>query len=626
MAGEYLQATPYANPLTGLANDAIQGLLSYMKDVQRTQQMQMLAGLLESTGIPKTVERAAYADSPKALLDALTNVNRANVPLLKPETAEAIMNVAPLVGPAAKAAERGAMAAGRAGERVAEKYVPQIMERGGLPADLLSDLAQGSRRQIFVPASPDEAMKASRMLKTKSPQEVWKEIGIGKSNGEYVKELSDKEAVFNTAEDIAANAQKIRERNAELKQVIKESQSTYPDLFPKELTAARRPLREEIKTNQGLLERNFGYETDPKYTGNLAQIAYEHPSLYEVYPELKGVVIGQGRELGDYLGSYEVRPSQKVGRIEVSKMGLLNNPRSTATHEMQHAVQELAGFEGGGSTDEIMRAAFIDRDAINARIDDLNKQMRQAVGTPEYDNLMEQRMALTKEYLDKGYSDMSTVAKQAYDKYQRLAGEAQARLAQNRLELTPEERLQYYPFELKSEKNPYGLDVAPEKLIYRNLLDSPSSASMLETAEPKAAQSLLDTSYRGSHTAPNPEFGAPLYDLTGGGQMYPADVYSSKAVQYYGTGYTKADKEAFALANKVRGNPDAEVTMYRAVPKDAGIEAINKGDWVTLSKDYAKNHGESVLDNNYKIISQKVKAKDLWTNADSIQEFGYWPE
>lgn len=133
-------------------------------------------------------------------------------------------------------------------------------------------------------------------------------------------------------------------------------------------------------------------------------------------------------------------------------------------------------------------------------------------------------------------------------------------------------------------------------------------------------------SYRGSHTAPGPDFGAPLHDLTGGGQMYPADVYSAKAAQYYGTGYPKADREAFALAHRVRGNPDAEIIMYRAVPKDESITGINPGDWVTLSKDYAKTHGEAVLDNNYKILSQKVKAKDLWTNADSIHEFGYQPQ
>ena len=98
-----LRATPYANPLTGLSNDAIQGLLSFMQDKRRTQQLQGLGNLLESTGIPKTVERAAYAESPRGLLDALTNVNRANVPLLKPETAEAAMTLAPFAAPVNRA-------------------------------------------------------------------------------------------------------------------------------------------------------------------------------------------------------------------------------------------------------------------------------------------------------------------------------------------------------------------------------------------------------------------------------------------------------------------------------------------------------------------------------------------
>lgn len=133
-------------------------------------------------------------------------------------------------------------------------------------------------------------------------------------------------------------------------------------------------------------------------------------------------------------------------------------------------------------------------------------------------------------------------------------------------------------------------------------------------------------SYRGSHTAPGPDFGAPLHDLTGGGQMYPPDVYSPKAVQYYGTGYAKADKEAFDLARRVKGNPDAEVTMYRAVPNNKDITEINAGDWVTLSQDYAKTHGESALQGDYKILKKKVRAKDLWTNADSIHEFGYHPQ
>jgi hypothetical protein len=56
------------------------------------------------------------------------------------------------------------------------------------------------------------------------------------------------------------------------------------------------------------------------------------------------------------------------------------------------------------------------------------------------------------------------------------------------------------------------------------------------------------------------------------------------------------------------------------------INAINSGDWVTINRDYAKEHGESALNGKYKIISKTVKAKDVFTNGDSIHEYGYWPE
>jgi len=47
-----IQATP-RNELLGLLADAMYGGLDWMKDPRRTQQMQGLAGLLESTGIPE---------------------------------------------------------------------------------------------------------------------------------------------------------------------------------------------------------------------------------------------------------------------------------------------------------------------------------------------------------------------------------------------------------------------------------------------------------------------------------------------------------------------------------------------------------------------------------------------
>lgn len=50
---------------------------------------------------------------------------------------------------------------------------------------------------------------------------------------------------------------------------------------------------------------------------------------------------------------------------------------------------------------------------------------------------------------------------------------------------------------------------------------------------------------------------------------------------------------------------------------------INNGDWVTTSKMYAKQHGESNLNNNYKIVTKTVKASQLYTDGNSIFEWGY---
>jgi hypothetical protein len=52
--------------------------------------------------------------------------------------------------PAGRPAEAGAMALGRAGERMAERVVPQVMERGGLPAEMLSAMAQGTQSPATV--------------------------------------------------------------------------------------------------------------------------------------------------------------------------------------------------------------------------------------------------------------------------------------------------------------------------------------------------------------------------------------------------------------------------------------------------------------------------------------------
>jgi hypothetical protein len=125
--------------------------------------------------------------------------------------------------------------------------------------------------------------------------------------------------------------------------------------------------------------------------------------------------------------------------------------------------------------------------------------------------------------------------------------------------------------------------------------------------------------YKGEHTAPDSD-NAPMWDLRG---TYPEDIYTSVAVSYYGSG-RKDDGEAVAIIQGAKGRRDKQVRIFRAVPKT--ISQINKGDWVAITRSYAKEHGEDHLKGNFKIISKLVNARDLFTDGNSVQEWGYDPQ
>jgi hypothetical protein len=130
-----MRPTP-RNELLGLLSDAMAGGLEYMRNPQRTQQLQGLAGLLESTGIPKTTERLAYGED-------LTNIGRANVPLLKPETADALMTVAPF----------------------APKGMKMIRATEGMPVGMsIKDVGKGMVKEI--------PKKSSLLEMTRTPSET----------------------------------------------------------------------------------------------------------------------------------------------------------------------------------------------------------------------------------------------------------------------------------------------------------------------------------------------------------------------------------------------------------------------------------------------------------------------
>jgi hypothetical protein len=130
---------------------------------------------------------------------------------------------------------------------------------------------------------------------------------------------------------------------------------------------------------------------------------------------------------------------------------------------------------------------------------------------------------------------------------------------------------------------------------------------------------LPSTDYRGGHTAPtDAEYHGPLHAMD---ETYPEDIYSPQGPRYYGHGDDSLDNESFSVIQRMRGKPDNYVDMYRSVPLDAPNQII-PGDWVTLSKKYAQNHGEGI-DGGYKVLQGQTQAKRLRTDGNSPHEFGY---
>lgn len=123
--------------------------------------------------------------------------------------------------------------------------------------------------------------------------------------------------------------------------------------------------------------------------------------------------------------------------------------------------------------------------------------------------------------------------------------------------------------------------------------------------------------YRGEHGSPDPESGAPMHDVE---SMMPDYC---EHPDWYFTNDDGLDRAAAAAIRRVRGKPYAHVEVFRAVPK--GVRKINPGDWVTTVRAYAKDHLDSALNGQGRILKAVARAGSLFTAGDSHFEWGWWP-
>jgi hypothetical protein len=126
-----------------------------------------------------------------------------------------------------------------------------------------------------------------------------------------------------------------------------------------------------------------------------------------------------------------------------------------------------------------------------------------------------------------------------------------------------------------------------------------------------------EQNYKMQHQAPMLDDNPSGVDLN---DVFP-DIYTPNGLQYYGTG-AAYDQKAINVIKGMQGNPNKQVTIYRAVPKE--VTEINASDWVTTTREYAADHMEG--EKGWHILSKKVKAKDIASDGNSIHEFGYDPQ
>jgi hypothetical protein len=338
----------------------------------------------------------------------------------------------------------------------------------------------------------------------------------------------------------------------------------------------------------------------------LVEDVLDHPDLMYAYPHLGKIEIKTHPSNSQSNGMYY----EGGNRISLREDLTPEEAKSTLLHELTHGIQAKEGWNRGANSSEEIKKYFDQKEVLSNQIGTFNKMMDEALNagdTERYRQLIDQRNVLSERYM------AIDPYKMGIEDYMNNAGEAEARLVQRRMNLSPEELLENFPYE-QTSKYRYGLDINPDE------------ATIVTRTPATINQPAQSIDYRGHHKAPGKDednFHAPAHKLD---HLYPEDVYGELGHHYYGSGgnSSKMDREVLNLLREARGNPDHEITIYRAVPSEFKDSDINKGDWVTPTLDYAHNHGLREFDSHH-ILEKRVPARHLFTNADSLHEFGYDP-
>jgi hypothetical protein len=445
------------------------------------------------------------------------------------------------------------------------------------------------------------------------PAEVWREHLIGRMPDKTLfSEISDKDANLLTPRDIEekiaykkilAEGMKagIKERNASLK--------VQPDLFEKDIKAYNKQKKADADLMLNEINGNFGlqdylpvYEGVEAGKGTFSKNVYTHPELFENYPKLGESVTRFGGQSDKFHGSFT--PSMSGGNIEIYYPSVeAGTKNSVMAHELGHAIQEIERW-GRGGNESMIRRNPLDYTS--------NETIEYAKSLPRYKEM--DNDADRKAFIE-SFARMRLGS--PFEAYRKLAGEAQARATQDRLDMDMAQRRENYP--LAGGKLS---DIPLEDLIYKYASDGPSLAikayhgtphlfdrfdiSKIGTGEGAQAYG------HGLYFAENPLV-AKTYMTAG----VPVDEYQNKIFL----------KKYHADTAKLRGDVERETALLQEI-KD--MQAQKGGNlyetsirWPNAEREATDPLGEHhLLDWNQPLSEQsdyvrnKLKKSDFYKNAN----------
>jgi len=204
---------------------------------------------------------------------------------------------------------------------------------------------------------------------------------------------------------------------------------------------------------QEISDKNLQIQ-DYRNTGGA--IVIKHPELQASYDQLpRGVKVRPSSQMED-MAAYE-SPKRELdwklgegGTIHVPSNQAV--PREVYAHELQHAVQAREGFASGGSPSSMV--LILEKLAKEKR-DEAQRLIRLSSANDPLDPLRivkpgARKKALELEKEAREIDDKALAAyrseKTKFDLYQKLAGEAEARATEKRLDLSDEQRRKLFPY------------------------------------------------------------------------------------------------------------------------------------------------------------------------------------